>query len=92
MEPADEKDTFEFVMTKWQVARGARPDAELNGTMYLIKKVSKLRATYQIRLLLYRAVQSGAMLVIDVPKSCELTGSLQRLSSEYPQNLTFTRG
>jgi hypothetical protein len=78
-------------MTKRHVARGARPDAEVNNKMYLIKNVSELRATYQIRLLLYRAVQEGMKLVVDVPKSCELSDPLKGLVKEYRRNLEVTR-
>jgi hypothetical protein len=82
----------EFAMTKRHVARGARPDAEVNNKMYLIEKVSELRATYQIRLLLYRATQEGTKLVLDVPESCVLSGSLKVLIKEYGRNLEVTRG
>lgn len=82
---------MEFEMTKRHVARGARPDAEANNRMYLIKNVSELRATYQIRLLLYRAVQEGTKLVLDVPKACKLSENLKALGKEYRRNLEVTR-
>lgn len=82
---------MEFMMTKRHVARGARPDAEMNNKMYLIKNVSSLRDTYQIRLLLYRAIQEGATLVVDVPKSCELSASLKMLIKEHRRNIEVTR-
>jgi hypothetical protein len=47
--------------------------------MYLFKKVSRLRATYQIRLLAYRAVTSGLTLILRVPASCEFDDSLKAL-------------
>lgn len=78
-------------MTKRHVARGARPDAEVNNRMYLIKNVSELSATYQIRLLLYRAVQEGTKLVLDVPKSCVLSAPLKALVKDYRRNLEVTR-
>lgn len=78
-------------MTRRHVARGARPDAEKNNKMYLIKNVSQLRATYQIRLLLYRAIQEGTKLVLDVPESCELSIPLKILLKEHRQNLEITR-
>jgi len=81
----------EFAMTKRHVARGSRPDAEVNNKMYLIKKVSELRITYQIRLLLYRAIQEGTKLVLDVPKSCELSAPLKALVKEHRRNLEVTR-
>ena len=78
-------------MTKRHVARGARPDAEVNNRIYLIKNVSELRATYQIRLLLYRAVQENTKLVLDVPKSCVLSSPLKALAKEHRRNLEITR-
>lgn len=78
-------------MTKRHVARGARPDAEANNRMYLIKNVSELRPTYQIRLLLYRAVQEGTKLVLDVPKACQLSDGLKALVRENRRNLEVTR-
>lgn len=78
-------------MTKRHVARGARPDAVMNNRLYLIKNVSGLRATYQIRLLLYRAVQEGMKLVLDVPKACRLSDDLKALASEHRRNLEITR-
>lgn len=80
-----------FALTKNFVARGARPDAQLDGKIYLIKKVSALKATYQIRLLLYRAIQEGTRLVLDVPKSCELSAPLKALIKENRRNFEITR-
>jgi len=51
-------------------------DAEKFNRLYLIKNVSKLRATYQIRMLTYRAVNEGLKLVLKVPFSCEFHPSL----------------
>lgn len=65
--------------TRHQVARSARPDAEAFNKMYLIKNVSKLRATYQIRLLAFRAADSGTKLILRVPVSCEFDISLLEL-------------
>lgn len=82
---------MKFEMTKRRVARGARADAEANGRMYLIKNVSELRATYQIRLLLYRAVQEGLKLVLDVPKECKLSSDLKALAKEHRRNLEVAK-
>lgn len=80
-----------FKMTKQQVARGARPDGETFEKLVLIKRVSELRATYQIRLLAYRAVQEQKKLVIDVPKECKVHADLKALAKEYPRNISFVR-
>ena len=65
--------------TSGQVPRGARPDADVFNRMYLIKLVSTLRATYQIRLLAFRAVEKGTTLIIRVPESCQFEPSLNSL-------------
>lgn len=68
---------MEFRHTRHQVARGSRPDAEHGMDMYLLKNVSRLRATYQVRLLTYRAAAEGRRLVIRVPKECEISADLR---------------
>jgi hypothetical protein len=57
--------------TKQQVVRGTRPDAEDFNKFLLIRWASKLRPTYQIRLLTYRAVSEHRKLVIEVPRNCK---------------------
>ncbi|ESW89752.1 hypothetical protein X753_16725 [Mesorhizobium sp. LNJC399B00] len=79
------------MMTKWHVARGARADAEINNKIFLIKNVSEMRATYQVRLLLYRAVQEGTRLVLDLPKECKLSANLKALAKEHRRNFEITR-
>lgn len=70
---------MKFFYTSHQVTRGAKPDAESNNTLYLVKSVSKLRATYQIRLLAFRAVERGEQLVLRVPPSCRFDAGLDHL-------------
>jgi hypothetical protein len=65
--------------TTHQVPRSTMADAEKFNRLYLIKNVKKLRATYQIRMLTYRAVNEGLTLVLKVPFSCEFQPSLLRL-------------
>ena len=62
-----------------QVARGAMPDAEAFNRMYLVKNVSSLRATYQIRLLAFKAVEKGMQLVLRVPSTCIFDETLNDL-------------
>lgn len=82
---------MELKQTKHQVARGTRPDAETFDKLLLIKRVSELRATYQIRLLAYRAVQESRKLVIEVPKECKVHSGLRELTKQYPKNVTIVR-
>jgi len=58
------------------------PDADAFNKMYLIKNVSKLRATYQIRLLAFRAVEEKKKLILRVPSSCEFDRSLMDLMKQ----------
>jgi hypothetical protein len=82
---------MEFRMTRQQVARGARPDAETFGKLVLVKKVTELRATYQIRLLAYRVVRERKKLIIAVPRECKVHGDLNALIREYPRNVEIVR-
>lgn len=72
-------DYMETKMTRHQVPRGTRPDAEAFNKMYLIKHVSRLRATYQIRLLAFLAVDKGKQLILRVPEVCVFDESLSDL-------------
>lgn len=82
---------MEFKTTKHQVARGAIPDWEDQERFLLIKRVSDLRATYQIRLLTYRAVKEKKKLVIEVPNGCKIHDDLKALSKEHRRNITIVR-
>jgi len=62
--------------TRHQVARGAFPDAQAHDALVIYKNVSLLRATYQIRLLIYMSLQRGLKLRILVPKATKLHPAL----------------
>ena len=68
--------------TRHQVARGARPDAEVGNKIYLLKKASILHATYQIRLLAFRAQKERKQLVIRAPATLKVGPSLRDLMAE----------
>ena len=68
--------SLQFRYTPHQVPRGARPDAETFDKIYLVKNVSVLRSTYQIKLLAFKAVESRKNLVLIVPKTCRFDSSL----------------
>ena len=72
-----------FRYTMHQVARGARADAERNDAFILLKNVSSLRLTYQIRLLAFRAKDTGRKLVIRVPEYCAIHPSLRDFQKEH---------
>jgi hypothetical protein len=65
--------------TRHQVPRGTRPDAETFDQIYVIKNVSILRATYQIKLLAFKATTTKKKLVLKVPKACQFHTSLKEL-------------
>jgi hypothetical protein len=70
---------MQFKFTRHQVPRGARPDAETTDKIYLIKNVLTLRATYQVKILTYKAGESRKKLVLKVPKECQFHSSLKEL-------------
>lgn len=82
---------MEFKHTKHQVARGTRPDAETFDKFFLIKRVSEIRATYQIRLLTYRAVREGRRLIIEVPKECKIHSDVRELMRQYSKSVAVVR-
>jgi hypothetical protein len=82
---------MEFKQTKHQVARGSRPDADTFDKFYLIKGASELRATYQIRLLIYMAVEQGKELIIEVRKDCKIHESLRELAKQYSKSVRIER-
>jgi hypothetical protein len=82
---------MEFRQTIHQVARGSRPDGETFDKLLLIKRASELRATYQIRLLTYRAVQEGKKLLIEIPKECKVHRDLRELTKQFPKNISIAR-
>ncbi len=61
------------------IPRGARADAENAREILLAKKVSTLRATYQVRLLTYLAQRRGKRLVLLVPRGFSPEPSLRAL-------------
>jgi hypothetical protein len=65
--------------------RGTRPDAETCDKIYLIKRVPTLRATYQVRLLLFLAAQRGKKLILQVPAACQFDAALRELLEARPE-------
>jgi hypothetical protein len=77
--------------TRHQVHRATLPDAETNSRIYLIKNVSLLHATYQVRLLLYKAEQTGKKLVLRIPKACKFGRDLAEMRREYAKSIVVER-
>ena len=68
---------MDFVYTKHQTPRGARPDAEVGDKVYLIKNTFQLRLTYQIKILTYMAETKNKKLIIRLPKDAKIHVSLK---------------
>lgn len=66
--------------------KAVRSDREKDNRIYLIKACSKLKATYQIRLLLFQAVSEGKILVLCVKRECLFSNDLRRLQKAYKEN------
>lgn len=82
---------IDYRYTRHQVARGSRPDAVSGSRAYLIKNVSELRLTYQIRLLTFMAAEQRARLIIRVPKSARLSRDLRSFVKESSGVLKIER-
>lgn len=59
-------------------------DAENERGAFLIKNVSRLTATYQIRLLAYKCTKENKQLVLMVPAECIFESSLVQLMTICP--------
>ncbi|MBT9290667.1 hypothetical protein [Prosthecodimorpha staleyi] len=57
-------------------ARGIMPDGETQTELILIKLVSFLRLTYQIKTLTYRAAKENKNLILLVPIFCKISAPL----------------
>jgi hypothetical protein len=77
--------------TGHQVPRGTMADIETHDRIYVLKTASTLHATYQVRLLLFKAVKTGKKLVLRVPKSCKLCSDLVALRREHPSRVLVER-
>jgi hypothetical protein len=78
--------------TRHQTPRGTRPDAERGDTYFLIKNVSRLLPTYQIRLLTFLATEKGRKVVIKVPKHAELDEALRDFVAQNRKTLRVEKG
>ena len=74
---------MEFRYTRHQVPRGAHPDAESYDRLFLLKNVSTMRLTYQVRLLTFRASGSNKRLVVRVPRHCKVHPLLRAFVKEF---------
>lgn len=82
---------MEFKMTKHQVARATRPDAETYDKIHLFKNTLMLRATYQVRLLLFKAVLEERKFVINVKKECIFCDDLKDLVKRHRNIIEIVR-
>lgn len=66
----------EFVYTRHRHPRGSLPDAETAKALYLLKNVSEMRLTYQVKLVAYMAHTQGKQLHIRLPSAAKIHASL----------------
>ncbi len=69
----------------------ARPDAETEREIVLVKYVACLHATRQVRELAERAEAGGKQLVLLVPKGFRPASSLQLLMANHPNLLRIEK-
>ena len=77
--------------TNPQRLRRAQADAATEDALYLIKRVSVMHATYQVRLLAYHAYEEGLKLIIEVPPYCQIAPSLETLMRTIPGVIDIER-
>ena len=71
--------------------RGTRPDAVRGNDLYLIKNVSELRLTYQIKLLTYFATQQGGKLIVRLPARTRIHPSLGDFTVKFAGAIRIDR-
>jgi len=76
---------MDYRYTKDQVARGVLPDAQDSRRVCLVKKVTTLRPTYEVRLLTFLASEAGRKLVILVPRQFNPHPAFSRLAADFPK-------
>jgi hypothetical protein len=74
---------MDFFYTRHQTPRGAKPDKQIGDAIYLIKNVSELRLTYQIKMLAYMGYTKHKRLVIQLPKKTKIHPSLKEFIEEF---------
>lgn len=82
---------IEYRYTRHQVARGSRPDAVSGTKAYLLKNVSELRLTYQIRLLTLLAAERRSVLIVRIPKSARVSRDLRDFANEHSSVLKIEK-
>lgn len=82
---------MEFRHTRNQTAKGSRADAEDSAALYLFKKVSCMRLTYQIRLLAFLASESNRRLVLRVPAQCKIDAQLRAFCKDHAKTILIER-
>jgi hypothetical protein len=80
-----------FRFTKHQVPRGTRADSETFDKIILIKNVSVIRVTYQIKLLAFQATETKRKLLILVPTHCKIHATLRELMKAMPKIISVER-
>lgn len=69
--------------------KAVRSDGVKDGQIFLIKLCSKLKATYQIRMLLFQAISEDKILILCVKPDCLFSNNLRRLQLAYKSNFSI---
>ena len=77
----------EYRYTRHQVARGALADGRRDREVFLIKNVSTLGLTYQIKILVFMAAQEQRKLVLLVPKRTRVSDELSVFLEENAKHV-----
>lgn len=67
------------------------PDAENTEALYLLKNVSELRLTYQVKLLTYMAHTKGKKLHIRLPSTAKVSPALQEYVRTHSHSIKIER-
>ena len=71
--------------------RGTLPDIVTDTQIHLLKNVSILHATYQVRLLAFLAQKREKQLVIHLPSTSTIGATLQALMTKFPGLIAIER-
>lgn len=82
---------LKFVYTRHQTPRGSMPDADSAKALYLLKNVSEMRLTYQVKLLAYMAQTKGKKLHIRLPSEATVHPGLREYILEHSEFVRIER-
>ena len=82
---------MDFKYTSRQTARGSRPDGQFGSTYFLVKNVSRMRLTYQVKLLTLMAQEQRGVLVVQLPKGAKTSRDLRAFAKSHRGSVRVER-